>query len=509
MKRNMWHWILLSGLSILLVSSVVACVSAPSSEPTAQPPPMEQPEKKPAQFEVSELTIKPDTVVVGYPATVAATVINSGDIAGVYKVSFLIDGQEIESRHITLAPGATEEVSFEVTKTTVGSYKLRLGESSAMLDVCDWTPQSIQYDTGLYDPGMTGTYIGGGWGLIVHFTPLAKPFKVQKISISAHTSVKNFADLSKRMFTVRIWNEHKTQQLWSDDFPWSLFPGVAGWQDIDVPDVVADGDFHVEVVTNSEPGNMMVIHFEESKGELRSGISYMGQVAAPGNYAVKDKRWFIRVKGEGPSTAWVEEEDQTEAEAASEPEAELTTLSPKLLYEGDFSNPNSGWTQASGKEAESYCRDGEFHSLVKMQDWSAWQYNQDAGPFKDFIMEADARLVSGPKGSAYGLIFRFQGNDNFYYFQVSEDGRYRIGKFLNRVWSDLHSWTKSAFIETGNSTNHLKVACKGSQIEVYANGHHLTTVVDDYFWGYVGAIVSTTEPTAHVAFDNLKVYSLD
>ncbi|MBN2463569.1 MAG: hypothetical protein JXB43_08255 [Dehalococcoidia bacterium] len=507
MKRDMWYWVLLSGLSILLISAVVACVSAPSSELTAQPPPMEQPEKKPAQFEVSELTIKPDTVVVGYPATVAATVINSGDIAGVYKVSFLIDGQEIESRHITLAPGATEEASFQVTKTTVGNYKLSLGESSAVLDVCDWIRQSIQYDTGLYDPQMMGTYMAGGWGHIVHFTPLAPPFKIQKISISAFTRIENFADLSKRMFTVRIWDEHKMLQLWSSDFPWSLFQGVGGWQDIVVPDIIADGDFHIEVVTNSDPPqNFMAINYEESKGELRSGMSYMGKVYTTEKYAGKDKRWFIRVKGQGPPAVVAQEEE----EAASEPEAEMTILSPKLVYEDDFSDAASGLQSASAPEGESYYKDGEYHGVVKKRNWLAWQYNRNAGRFKNFIMEEDVRLVSGPKYSAYGLIFRLQDNDNFYYFQVSEDGRYQVGRFLNHVWSDLHSWTKSVFIETGNTTNHLKVVCKGSQIEVYANGHHLTTVVDDSFTdGYVGGIIYASEPNAHVAFDNLKIYGPD
>ena len=507
MKRNTWYWILLSGLFILLLSLVLACVSESGSAPTAQPPPTEQSEKKPQQFEVSELTVKPGTVVVGYPATVAATVTNSGDIAGTYTASLMIDGQEIERKDVTLAPGATREVSFRVTKTTVGSYKLRVGELSAVLDVCNWTPQTIQYDSGIYKQGM-GTTMYGGWGHIVHFTPLAQPFKIQKISISAFARVDNFPDLRKRMFTVRIWNEHKTQQLWSDDFPWSLFQGMGDWQDIDVPDIVVDGDFHVEVVTNSDAPpsqNHMYLYYEESKDELRSGVSYMGQVAAPGNYAVRDKRWFIRAKGEGPPMTQILEEEE---EAASGPEAELTTLSPKLIYEDDFSDPDSGWKQTSDKEAESYYKDGEFHGLVKIMDWSTWRYNQNAGRFKDFIMEEDARLVSGPKYSAYGLIFRCQDNDNFYYFVVSEDGRYKVGKFLSRVWSDLHGWTKSAFIEAGDSTNNLKVVCKGSQIEVYANGHHLTTVVDDSFAdGYVGGIIYTPEPSAHVAFDNLKVYS--
>jgi len=311
MKRNTWRWIVLSGLSILLVGSVFACTSAP----TAQPAPTEQTKKKPAQFEIGTLSVKPATVMVGYPATVAATVINSGDISGAYEASLMIDGEEIDRKVAWVDSGVPKEVSFQVTQTNAGSYELNIGNSNAKLTVCAWTPQTIQYDTGEYEAGVMGTCIWGEeWGHIVHFTPLAPPFKIQKISISGFTQVKNFADLSKRMFTVRIWNENSTQKLWSDDFPWSLFIG-GGWKEIDVPDIIADGDFHVEIVTNSDAppsANRMYINYEESKGETRSGVSYMGKVSATEGYAVKGKRWFIRVNGQGPPETCVPEKNWAE-----------------------------------------------------------------------------------------------------------------------------------------------------------------------------------------------------
>jgi hypothetical protein len=388
-----------------------------------------------------------------------------------------------------------------------------VGDRTAKLTICAWTPQTIEYDSGVFDPQFMGTYMWGGWGQIVHFTPLAKPFKIQKVSISAHTKVANFADLHKRMFTVRIWNEHKTQQLWSDDFSWDLFQTM-GWQDIDVPDIIADGDFHVEVVTNSDAppsNNFMALTYEESKGELRSGVSLMGQVAAAGNYAVRDKRWFIRVKGQGPPETCIPENygTGTGGEAVSEPEAELTIPLPKLVYEDDFNDSSSGWTVESTKDCDWYYENGEYHSLVKSPNWASWWWSPSFGLLTDFILEADSRLVSGPKDSRYGLCFRAQNVDNFYLFLVSGNGYYSIGTRTNGQWTALGSMTKSDFIEEGNNANHLKVICKGSKIAVYANGHHLTTITDESFGdGRVGVIVDTTEPNAHVAFDNFKVYSL-
>ena len=94
-------------------------------------------------------------------------------------------------------------------------------------------------------------------------------------------------------------------------------------------------------------------------------------------------------------------------------------------------------------------------------------------------------------------------------FAATPDGAF-VTTNSGETWTNLHGWTESAFINQDNSTNHLKVVCQGSQIEVYANGHHLATVTDDSFAeGYVGVIVDTYEPDVRVAFDNIKVYSLD
>lgn len=186
------------------------------------------------------------------------------------------------------------------------------------------------------------------------------------------------------------------------------------------------------------------------------------------------------------------------------------TPSYKLIYEDDFSNPNSGWSVMSELVSETYYSEGEYHILVKTYNWSDWEWNQLAGRFADFVLEIDARLVSGHKNVHYGLVFRLEDHNDFYRFLVGGDGFYRVGTKTAGMWTTLAKGTRSAVIKGGNGTNHLKVVCKGSQIKAYVNGHHLTTITDNSFTeGYVGMIVYGPEPDCHVAFDNIKVYSLD
>jgi hypothetical protein len=201
---------------------------------------------------------------------------------------------------------------------------------------------------------------------------------------------------------------------------------------------------------------------------------------------------------------------QEPSTSPSVPAEESTETSPIVLYEDDYSDRGSGLIEQSTDQGESYYKDGEFHGVLNMRDWSSWQYRRNAGRFGDFIMEEDIRLVSGPENSNYGLIFRCQDDDNFYRFLVSPNGNYVIGARLDGKWVDMPRWMMSEYIEKGYNTNHLKVVCKGNQIEVYVNGHFLTSVVDDSFAdGYIGGMIGTNEPGAHVAFDNLKVYSTE
>jgi hypothetical protein len=216
---------------------------------------------------------------------------------------------------------------------------------------------------------------------------------------------------------------------------------------------------------------------------------------------------------EAPPPSTLEGEAPTPEEPPSPtPEVPPPVPSPILPYEDDFSDPRSGWPSESLEDREMIYQDDEYHILVKNFDWAVCGWNRNTGLFTDFALEIDARLVSGPEGSCYGVIFRVQQTwaENYYRFLVSGDGYYLVGTKTNDVWTVLQDWKKSTFINQGNSTNHLKVVCQGSQIEVYVNGHHLTTLTDDSFAvGYVGMIVDTPEPTSHVAFDNIQVYSPD
>jgi hypothetical protein len=273
-----------------------------------------------ADFEVGALSVVRNGVSIGEAAKVSTTVTNTGGVQGTYNAVLTIDGKQAEQKDVSIDPGASQSVSFQVTENSPGSYKLEIGGSTAMLNVYQW-PISLQYDLGnTYGEALS---LSNDYGHIVRFTPPTTPFTIQSINAYVQASVSTDSDWDNRFVTVRIWNSSRTQQLWSIDLPWRDFRIDVGsfWQTIPVPNIRTDGDFYVEIVTHSTQfqGEMaawswgpevrpaLFLGYDRpnpyqgstiSSTETRSGISEMGQpVEVPAKY--QGINWLIRVEGDG------------------------------------------------------------------------------------------------------------------------------------------------------------------------------------------------------------------
>ena len=83
------------------------------------------PPVKPAEFQITELTVNPPSVMVDEIVKISVKVTNVGEAGGSYTVNLKIDGTIIETRAVTLSGGATGFVEFEVTATYPGTHTLR------------------------------------------------------------------------------------------------------------------------------------------------------------------------------------------------------------------------------------------------------------------------------------------------------------------------------------------------------------------------------------------------
>lgn len=183
------------------------------------------------------------------------------------------------------------------------------------------------------------------------------------------------------------------------------------------------------------------------------------------------------------------------------------------LLQDDFSGEQScGWALYNQGGAVSEIDAGVLR-ISAGQPGQIWWTNPGRN-FDNVIVTVQARQAGGPNNNAYGIICRYQNDENFYLFLISGDGYYAVGKYQTGsdqiiYLTENQQYQFSEVINQGVATNQIRVGCVDNQLSLAVNGLPLFSTTDPTFvTGDIGLGVSTLEPgTAVVEFDNLVVIS--
>ncbi|MBK9925485.1 MAG: hypothetical protein IPP66_09355 [Anaerolineales bacterium] len=190
----------------------------------------------------------------------------------------------------------------------------------------------------------------------------------------------------------------------------------------------------------------------------------------------------------------------------AQPTEKVTTgKSGEMLYKEDFSNNTSGWDRFINDGGIMDYDSGGFRILVRQPKVNFW--STPAGNYQDVRVEADVTKLNGPDANRAGLMCRYRNGD-YYFFIISNDGFYTIGKFIggNAILLGQEAMQPTEFIKAGE-TNHLRADCIGSTLTLYVNFNQVASVPDtDFPTGGVGVIAGTfEEPGVDVLFQNFVV----
>jgi hypothetical protein len=198
-----------------------------------------------------------------------------------------------------------------------------------------------------------------------------------------------------------------------------------------------------------------------------------------------------------------------------EPAADPTSVMSEpgiLLYQDSFDDPGSGWSAFSGDGTSVGYEDGGYRLVIHRDNYMLWGNPEPALDLADMLIEVDVRQVKGPLDNNFGVLVRYQEDDeeySYYWFQISGDGYYSVDLKWGAEWIPLVDWEPSDAINQGlGATNHLRLVCSGNRFSFYTNNVHLVDVTDDIISrGSIGlAAGAFDEPGVVVQFDNLTVY---
>ena len=190
------------------------------------------------------------------------------------------------------------------------------------------------------------------------------------------------------------------------------------------------------------------------------------------------------------------------------PERAMPLRSGDIFFKDGFSHPKSGWDRIQKEEYLADYADGVYRIKVNVLYADIW--SSSGLSFENVIIEVDATKGGGPDDNSFGIFCRMDEEANgFYYFVISSDGYYGIGKVAGErsLLLDAEAMQPSEFIRQGYAQNHIQAGCVGDYLSLAVNGIKIAETRDqDYHSGKVGLLAGSFEtPGVDIYFDNFLV----
>jgi hypothetical protein len=178
-----------------------------------------------------------------------------------------------------------------------------------------------------------------------------------------------------------------------------------------------------------------------------------------------------------------------------------------VLFREDFSNTDVGWTTRDDSLSYAGFTQSGFRLWTQVPDFQFWSV--PGLNFKDALVHVRARKLSGPDNNLFGLICRYQDEENFYALVIGSDGYYGVFKRVDGKQSLIAQdhMDFSDAINRGEDVNVIQAVCQESHLALIVNDTRLIQVQDSTFFnGDVGVLVgSFSDPGVDILFDDFIV----
>ncbi len=175
-----------------------------------------------------------------------------------------------------------------------------------------------------------------------------------------------------------------------------------------------------------------------------------------------------------------------------------------IIIHETFSNNNNAWHENDNEKVSIKVAYGKYVFAHKREkrSWMAWKTFNQLSQNDDYEISFDAEHISGINNNSFGLMFGAKDAKNTYWFGISNNGYYQVGKFVDGTWSNLQKWSKDTIIKI-DKINHLALVKRGSRIEFYINDKKCTSLrITEFFGKKIGMHISKNQT---IEFDNFKI----
>jgi len=184
------------------------------------------------------------------------------------------------------------------------------------------------------------------------------------------------------------------------------------------------------------------------------------------------------------------------------------------LLTDDFNVQSTEFETYTDENGTVETRDGAY---VVRAISDLWHWGKSTSEFDNIVADFDVTMISGPSNNnaGFGLVCRLTERDDTsvdgYMLAISGDGYYTIRSVTASNMSPLVDWTYSDAINQGNTLNHVRATCNGSDLMLEVNGQLVAEANTIAGGATSGALAFSAisfedaEKIAEVNFDNLVV----
>jgi len=181
----------------------------------------------------------------------------------------------------------------------------------------------------------------------------------------------------------------------------------------------------------------------------------------------------------------------------------------EVLMADSFDNNNNSWDIFDENGNSAQIENGKM--VIKVVDTDSVYRVWPGVALSNVEMTFDAAIQEGTQANvAYGATCRYLDNNNYYSFSMDGDGYYTLTKKVNGTLETIIDWTQSSALKAGvGETNHVRVVCLDSTLELYANDQLMISSQDASltaggFALQAGRFAVDDQPMS-VTFDNMEV----
>ncbi|MCF7911455.1 MAG: hypothetical protein K9M99_02925 [Candidatus Cloacimonetes bacterium] len=150
-----------------------------------------------------------------------------------------------------------------------------------------------------------------------------------------------------------------------------------------------------------------------------------------------------------------------------------------IILREDFNNNNYNWDLFNDESGKAEIRDGKFYYEGKDASGNLHIFNSDLTTqnLDQYVIETSIQHVSGVNEYAIGLIFGVKDGNNYYTFDITNNGYFRITKYEDGDHKKVLEWSSSDALNI-DKPNKLTII-KFSTVYYFAVNDELVTMLGE------------------------------